>query len=78
MSKEDYIASPSQMFTSPNSILICDFLSHKEKETALMNWKSTCEDLERATDEGMTGETNELLSVVVKALADLRNTTDLH
>lgn len=74
MSKADYIASPSLMFISPLNILACDFLSHEEKEKALMNWKSTCEELERSTDEGMSGNTNETLSSVVKTLIILRDT----
>lgn len=76
MTKSESIALPSLNFVSPESILACEYLSTEEKERALLNWKSDCEELERSADEGMSGKTKDVLSLVMKSLIKLR--TKIH
>ena len=72
MNKTECIVSPGQRFDSPESILLCDFLSRKEKEKALMNWKLTCKELQDATNEGMPGGKGDEMSSVLDAILKLK------
>lgn len=47
------ITEPSVVFTKPNDVVFCSYLTLDQKRIALENWKSTLMLLSKTTSEGM-------------------------
>lgn len=71
--KTQALLVPSLLFDSPEKIESCTKLTRQEKIKALLNWKDQCIQLQKATEEGMGGQTHALLKSINKTLLEIQS-----
>ena len=74
---KDALATPGQIFSSPQDVVLNNEFSEQEKEKILTNWKDQYIQLQRAANEGMESKNpDNTLAQISNALKSIEQQTD--